>query len=158
MNTSIKHQHRHLLRRLGWLPLVLLGAALFATGPQRSGVHAEDPKRPSPLMADLNYISPDHPAFISVRLADLWNGPLGKEVRKLAGKDLDNVVKEIEKEIGTAPADIERLTLVMTEIPIRDQVMVVRTVKPIDREKLVAAIVPGAKEEKAKGQTYHVSP
>src|SRR3954463_4388376 len=48
---------------------------------------------------------------MSFRVADLWHSDFGKGARQFAAKDIHSVVKQIEDQVGVAPAEMERLTV-----------------------------------------------
>jgi prepilin-type processing-associated H-X9-DG protein len=130
---------------------VLLGLAALAWQPGRAQVAEE---KATALPADLARVPPGAIAVFVVRPADLWADELGKLVRKHAAKDSDKVVKEFVAAMGVEPAQVERLT--MAAVGLRSEpVIVVRTVKPYDKGKVVAATAPGGVEKKHKGLSVH---
>jgi hypothetical protein len=67
--------------------------------------------------------------------------------------------KDLEKQIGLSMADIERVVMVTHDIKeINDVIFLLTTRKAFDRDKVFAALVPEAKEEKIGAKTYYVSP
>jgi hypothetical protein len=135
---------------------LLLGVAALAWLPGRAQV-AEDKAPPAAdLPADLARVPPGAVALFAVRPAQLWADELGKLVRKRAPKDGDKVVKEFDKGMGVTPAQIERLTLVAVSVR-SEPVVLVRTLTPYNKGKVLAATAPKATEKKHKGLTVYQS-
>jgi hypothetical protein len=67
--------------------------------------------------ADLGLIPPDAFAFVSVRVADLWESDLGRLLRKEFPGDEADLTKHFRGTVGTSPANAERVTLLFTELP-----------------------------------------
>jgi hypothetical protein len=123
--------------------LVLAGLLLVAAP---SPGRAADAKE---LPSDLALVPPDASGFTTVRVADLAGSKAGKLLLEQLSQDKNSLVTHLERELGVPLADVERLTLLSAE-----NVVIVRTTKPYDRAKLLAALVPAGKEQKFKGKTY----
>ena len=151
-----------LRRGLGWGLAVLFGAILLVAAGDGSGVAAKDEPAPkTDLPADLALVPSDAFAFISIRVADLWNHEGTKEVRARFAREDPEAFQQLEKGLGVSPATVERLTLVMPRAPREgDQGPVlgilVTTTKPYDKKKVLDELVPECKEKKHKGKTIHV--
>ncbi len=149
-------------RGLAWGIAVLLGAAVLLGTRDGSDVAAKDePAAKKALPADLALVPGDSFAFVTIRVADLWNDEGTKVLRTHAAKEHPEEYKELIKSVSVPPAEIERLTFVITKTPGPNDpgpvvAVLVATTKPYDRKKVLEDLVPEAKEEKRKGKTYHV--
>jgi prepilin-type processing-associated H-X9-DG protein len=148
-------------RGLAWGVAVLVGAAVLLSTPDGSGVAAKDEPAKAALPADLALVPGDAFAFATIRVGDLWNHEGTKALRADVAREFPDAYKEMEKMAGVPPAEIERLTFVITKTPgPGDQgpvfAIVVATGKPYDKKKLLESLVPDAKEETHKGKTLHV--
>jgi hypothetical protein len=147
-------------RGLAWGAAVLVGAAVLLGVRDGSGV-AGDEAAKGALPADLALIPGEAFGFITVRVADLWNDPGTKRLRTELAQAEPDTYKELEKSVSVPPAEIERLTVVMTKTPApNDQgpvvVLLVATAKPYDRKKVLGELVPEAREQTRKSKTYYV--
>jgi len=149
-------------RGLVWGVAVLLGAAVLIGTRDGSDVAAKDEAPPkTALPADLALIPGEAFGFATIRVADLWNDDGTKALRTQLAKEHPEEFKQAEKSVAVPPAEIERLTFVITKTPApADQgpvvVILVATTKPYDKKKVVDELLAGAKEETRKGKTYHV--
>jgi hypothetical protein len=133
--------------RLGALMLVGLGALC--------GLGAREE---ASLPDDLARIPPAAQAVLTVRVADVWNSDLGKDVRKTLGKDEGHVVAEFKRTFLVAPDEVERLTVCAPELlDDRAVVFLVRVTARLDAKKALAQLVPGGREEKVGTQAVHVA-
>jgi hypothetical protein len=111
--------------------------------------------------ADLALVPGDALALVSVRVADLWTSDVGKETQKVLNT-FGNPLPQLEKEVGLALADIERITLVMpTEEPELAWAIVASS-KAVDRDQIVKGLRPETIEgqpvyEKQKVKFHFVS-
>src|SRR5262245_62153946 len=70
---------------------------------------------------------------VSIRPADLWEGELGKEVRKALGKDANLMVDVMKKGFGVGPDGMERSTMfVMSLAPRQELGFVLKFKKKVD--------------------------
>ncbi|HZT80971.1 MAG TPA: DUF1559 domain-containing protein, partial [Gemmataceae bacterium] len=132
----------------------LAGLALWAATREPAVLSAADRPKPAERAAlpdDLDRIPPASIFTLTVRVADLWGHESAKGVREMFRKQ-PGLAQDFGKLLGAAPADIDRLTLVMAEPRQHGPVFAVATVKPYDRAKVLRAAVPDAKEEKVKGK------
>ncbi len=111
----------------------------------------------SALPADLALVPTDATCFVHVRVGEVWNSELGKNVRKQFGKVLDEIVPQVEKNLGVAIGDVERGTLVMLSPRDNDPVFILTTAKPYDRTKLLAVLGANPEENRHMGKTYYVA-
>ena len=152
-NTS----HLRQLRPLRGATLALIGLAWVATNDHSRVIAAPDERPAKVLPADLDLVPRSATAFVSVRLADLWNAPYVKQAQELGRKEWRNIPEELEADLGSAPSQVERLTLILPGERLNEEpVLLVTTLKPYDPGK-VLAVVAGGKEEKLKGRAVHVS-
>ena len=149
-------------RGLAWGVAALVGAAVLLGTHDGSDVAAKDePESKKALPADLALVPGDAFAFVTIRVADLWNDEGTKALRTGLARDNPDNYKELVKSVAVPPDEIERLTFVITKTPGPNDpgpvvAVLVATTKPYDRKKVLAELVPEAKEEKRKGKTYHV--
>ena len=130
------------------IPLLagVLVAAWGLSGPLR----ADDKALPS----DLALASRDPAGFVSIRVGDLAASAAGKEFMEQLHKDKDaagDLLADLHSKLIVPPADIERLTVVLGS-----QVMIVRTTKPYDRDKLLDALGGHAVVQRYKGKTVYM--
>ncbi len=153
---------RPVRRGLAWGVAVLLGAAALLAAPDGSDVAAKDePAAKGALPADLALVPGEAFGFATIRVADLWNDEGTKSLRTQLAKEHPDEYKAVTQSVAVPPAEIERLTFVMTKTPApTDQgpvvVIVVATTKPYDKKKVLDELVPEAKEQNRKGKTYYV--
>jgi len=97
---------------------------------------------PAKRAGGLDVVPADGFAFVSVNVAKVWDTPALKELRdallKIDGAD------EFEQEMGFAPADLNRVTLLWPQFPVgfgsEDPMIIVTTRKPYDAEKLLKTL------------------
>jgi hypothetical protein len=134
---------------------VVLGASLLAAA-RPGGVGAADPPAKGEPPAELAFVPGDAVAFATVRFAEVWNHEVAKASREKVLKEWPDAFKEMTKSLGVPPEEIERLTGVATAIgpgPGNDPFGAVTTRRPYDQKKVLAAVVPDAKEEKVKDRS-----
>jgi hypothetical protein len=141
-----------LLWRAGFVLLAILGVALVL-GSQDNGNLAAREETKTDLPADLARVPTDAVAVASIRVADIWNSDAVKEYRKQM-KDAD-VLKMLTDFLGVAPADIERLTMVVTDAR-SEPLIFIATTKAYDRDQVLKSAFKNAKEEKVKDQVVFV--
>jgi hypothetical protein len=136
-----------LSRRLLRPAAFLLAALALAGGPPTPGRAAEAKALP----ADLALVPADGAVFITIRAGDLANGKAGKELLTQLGRDKDNnLIAPVEKYLGAPLADVERVTLLPAE-----DIVIVHTARPYDREKLLDAVAPKGQRHKYKDRTFY---
>src|SRR5262249_5971221 len=119
-----------------------------------------EPAAKTKLPADLALVPGDAFAFATIRVADLWGHEGTKSLRERLAKEFPDAYKELEKTAGVPPAEIERLSFGITKTPGPGGpgptfAILVTTVKPYDKQKVLAALVPDSKEETHNGKTLH---
>lgn len=147
-------------RRWAGAAAVLLPVALLACLAGYSGVSAQQqplsPQKAGPG-PDTEGVPADAVFLVSARVADLWNSDTVQKLRQQSGQEWAEGLKELDKEVGVAPGDMERVTVVMSEFKARSPLVFITTVKPYDRAKILATAFPGVKAEKRMEQIYFVS-
>src|SRR5262245_8427420 len=91
--------------RLGALVMVGVGTVLGLGAREEAG-----------LPDDLARVPARSQGVLCVRVADLWNSELGKDVRKALGKEENHVVAEFKRTFLAAPDQVERLTICSPEL------------------------------------------
>jgi hypothetical protein len=150
-------RRRVTLGRVGWI-VGLATAGMLAAVVARPLPSAGDEAKGA-LPADLQGVPSDAVAMLSVRVADLWNQDAAKALRDKVTTNYPDALEQGQKLIGAAPADIERLTLVFAEFVEHSEpipLVFVATQKPYDKTQVLAAVAPGAKEERRKERTLYV--
>src|SRR5262249_15226679 len=66
----------------------------------------------------LELVPGDAAAFLSVRVADVWNKQVPEETRELFSEDID---KALQAACGLQLADLERVTIVLPTLPVNDR-------------------------------------
>jgi prepilin-type processing-associated H-X9-DG protein len=140
------------------LALTLAGTAWLAWQTGQGASAKDDKPAQAALPADLERVPSDAVGFLSIRVADLWNSPLLKEVRPVLLKKAPEIRQEMMKSLGAAPEQIERLTMIVTEMgPRSEPVALVATSKPYDRKAVLGTLGDGSKTEMYLRHTLHVS-
>jgi hypothetical protein len=107
---------------------------------------------------DLALIPANAQAFVSIRLADLWNSPAAQKALKQPrdeGKPSEDPAEKMERETGVRPEEVERLTLVTINADEKMGWLLARTLRPYDRAKVLARLSDG-RQEIYRGRTYHL--
>lgn len=112
----------------------------------------------SDLPEDLALVPKDALAFVHMRVADLWTSPTLQFVqRQLDPKLFEAASLHLEKRFGLTLAEIDRITLVvLAQQPPQwpEPYFIVQTLKPINRERLLSVLLPGALQDSALGMHY----
>ncbi|HEY7427396.1 MAG TPA: DUF1559 domain-containing protein [Gemmataceae bacterium] len=136
--------------------VVLLGALLTVLLTSETPLPADQEAKTPALPSDLAKIPSDAVFLASGRIADLWNSEFTKPVRQKLAKEMNEGARDFEMKFGLPVDQVERMTMVVLEERGRGEpLLFVRTAKPYDRDKVIAA-GEKAKEEKYKGQTFYV--
>jgi hypothetical protein len=146
-------------RAAAWLAVAAAASVLAASGPGTPAEEGKGGAAKAALPADLAWVSPEASGLLSVRLADLWDHAAFKAARAEITKEAPEAAGDFEKVLGAPPAGVERLTVVMPRmVPGNVQpLFYVRTARPYDAKKVLAALGPDAKEEKRGGRVLHAS-
>jgi hypothetical protein len=146
--------------RWGGIGGVVLCAGLLAWFAGRSGQAAQDqPASPqkAALPPDLERVPADAALLVSARVADVWNSDPVQGLRQRMAQELAEGVKAFQKEVGVEPGEMERATLVVTNFKAEGPIFFITTIKPYDRAKILATVLPGVKAEKRMEQVFFVS-
>ncbi len=129
---------------LGVLLLALVGGGLaWWLWPREAGSDG-------PLVADVDLIPGNAQGFTSVRVAELWAMPAVRgaiDEARAADPTQPDLVTELDRLTGLKPEEIERLHAVGLDLDSRLAWLVVRSVEPLDRQKMLARL---------KGRTVHL--
>jgi hypothetical protein len=124
----------------------LLIASLFIVG------QAE-----KPLPPDLALVPPDAALMFVVDLARLQNGPDKEALQKVSAAHpvvLTHELPALTKIVGLRPEEIARAVLIAAGPQPASEIAILTTVQALDRDKVLAAIVPGAEEKKIGGKSF----
>ena len=106
--------------------------------------------------ADFRFVHDNVHGFISYRVADIMKSPAGKEQLDRMGKDqrkeFDNKLSAIEGKLGLTINDLERVTM----IGLGGAATVIRTSKPMKREKILTAFSTKQEKKTHNNATYYV--
>jgi hypothetical protein len=107
---------------------------------------------------DLQLVPSDAAGFTSLRVADVWNSDTIKKILQKLPPDAKGMTQEMEKRTGLAPADVERVTVVWREPKPEPDYMIVATLKPYDRTKVVEmGFGSKPQESKVGNRSYFVN-
>ncbi|HEY7329581.1 MAG TPA: DUF1559 domain-containing protein [Gemmataceae bacterium] len=136
---------------------VFVCVLLLALLTMERSLPADERAKAIELPADLAKIPNDGLILFSIRVAELWTGDFLKSVRG-KHKEIADAAHEFEKRFGIALEQVERLTVAVIGPPpvSREPVMIVRTLKPYELAKVLAADA-NLKREAYKGQTLYVA-
>jgi hypothetical protein len=93
--------------------LAFLGAALAVLGGALAAASTREEKKDD----GKSWFPGDGAIFLSVRLTDVLNSPLGKEVLKARPRDLLDAIKEQEKISGYKLTDVDSHSLMLIDLP-----------------------------------------
>lgn len=90
----------------------------------------------------LDLVPKDAAGFVHLRVNDVWKHDAFAPVRDYLTKTEPTLLKEFDNRFGFLPADVETLTLIYPTFnrALLPPVIVVRTVKPYDKAKVVTAL------------------
>src|SRR5262245_23583884 len=105
------------MRTTLWIVAVCACAVVAPPGLAQPAQPAEQPR--AELPEGLRHVPTDAMAFLHFRVGDFLSSEAGTALLKQLSKheDTAKVLKEIEKHLGVAPADLESVTLLMLEPP-----------------------------------------
>lgn len=144
--------------RGGGVAAMLLGALFLALLTADNSLPADEEAKEADLPTDLAKIPSDGMLVVSGRVADLWNSELIKPALQQFKKEInEGAIKEFQDRFGLSLEQVERMTLlILSPPPPREEMLLfVRTVKPYDLAKVVAA-VKNVKVKKYKDETLYV--
>jgi hypothetical protein len=119
-------------------------------------------KAPAPddkTTSHLALIPADSPGFITADFTGFWNEDIVKEFLKKAEATPEqaDILKVLEKFVGIDAKDVARITIIMPPTLDHDDVpvVVISTVKPLDKDKVQKTFTGGGEEKKsASGKAY----
>jgi hypothetical protein len=139
-------------RRLG-----LARWAVIALGFAVAPLLAADDKA-QPLSPDLALVPPDAIGFAHVRVAEMWRGELFRGIRETVEKAGPQAIQAFDRRFAPVSSSLDRVTafLLPPEPGGNEPVPVVifRTSKPFDPDKLVESLVPNAQPHPIEGGRY----
>jgi hypothetical protein len=109
------------------------------------------------LPADLALVLPDSLGFVQVRLSALRKTAFGKKMLRELATENAVLEQEVKKRLGVPMESIERVTLVIHSPKDEQPVVIVGTVEPYDRKKILEAVLPGAQEHRLKSASYYTA-
>src|SRR5262249_55794151 len=121
---------------------------------------SQQPSTPSAVV-DLDLIPGNAEVFVMLRTGDMWNAELVKkglaEVLKEVQPGTDPVA-QMQQATGLTPTDVERVTILMTDVQKEIGWVLVSATKPFDRPKMTAVIFKGQQPQKVQhaGKTLDV--
>ena len=120
--------------------------------------------RAEPLPPELNLIPRESGAFVSIRVAELWNDARLKPLREFFEKE-PTALRDFEIQNGFGPADLERATFLISGFDERrgpsEPCVVLTFVKPLELEKLLDAwkgMTPAEAKESGGGRDGYGPP
>jgi hypothetical protein len=132
------------------LTFICLGAAADEAKPAKSA-----------LPADLALVPEDAALFLRLEVGSHWNGRESATLKKITKAHpvvVTNWAQDLDKQVGLKMEDIERAVIVVPDFKTPDGFAVILTArKPLDRDKVLGALVPEAQEKKVASKTYYVS-
>lgn len=103
---------------------------------------------------DFDLVPRDAQGFVTVRVADLLNAPLGKKVMAKFDQQSLAPLKEVEGKLGLTLNDLERVTAVFVDVEQELVWIIVKTKRPYDKNKVLALAGGKPVEATHGGKTY----
>ncbi|MBI1917777.1 MAG: DUF1559 domain-containing protein [Planctomycetes bacterium] len=104
--------------------------------------------------SDFDLVPRDAQGFVTLRVADILDSPLGKKLFDRLGKQQAQWLEIVEKKIGLSLKDIERVTTVCKNLEQKEIWVIIQTTKACDKDKILSAMV-GAEEKSYDGKKYY---
>jgi prepilin-type processing-associated H-X9-DG protein len=123
---------------LRWLQVSSLVLVLALAG----DVAADEPKSQT-IPADLAWVPTNCTGFVHIRFAELWDGPLGRNARKILAAQEPQIFEHIEKSLGISLSQIDTVTIVLPEFSnenMNNLVIRVTTTEPYDAQRLLLSL------------------
>jgi hypothetical protein len=137
-----------------WIGVVILVGAVLAGG-LAVWLFVRPPAVSLP--ADLALVPANAQGFYAVRVADVWNLPEANTIRRFVPPEALRPLKDFEAKVGMAITDLDRVTLVATNVQKKEVFVVFSLNKPYDRKKIMDLFPPGTRETNGP-KVYHVFP
>jgi hypothetical protein len=130
--------------------LVILAVTALLAGTARAGEKGGLPD-------DLKLVSGKGGGFVSLRVADLLKSATAKTLfQKMALMEPKvEIEKEMARELGIAPAQVERITVLLPESLLSEPVIAFRSTQTLDREKMFANLRNRPQKKEHQGRTYY---
>lgn len=111
-------------------------------------------------------ITPDAKGFVHVRVGDIWNADVTKQLRDFLAHAGPGLINEFDTRFVPQPSDMESFTVILFDMKFRDilptgrptdltPVWVVTSKKPIDRDALLKTMAKSGKPRKHNGKEYY---
>jgi prepilin-type processing-associated H-X9-DG protein len=110
-------------------------------------IAADEPKSQA-VPADLAWVPSNCTGFVHIRFAELWDGPLGRNARKILATQEPQAFEQVEKSLGLSLSQIDTVTIVLPEFTnenMHNMVFRVTTTEPYDAQRLLLSL--GAKRD-----------
>ncbi|HLW67315.1 MAG TPA: DUF1559 domain-containing protein [Gemmataceae bacterium] len=121
-----------------WLGVSTLVVALGFV----ASASADEPKSQS-VPPDLAWVPANCTGFVHIRFAELWDGPLGRNARKILAAQEPQAFEQIEKSLGISLSQIDTITIVLPEFKddnAHNMVVRVTTTEPYDAQRLLESL------------------
>jgi hypothetical protein len=114
----------------------------------------------SGISSDFQLVPRDAQFFVTVRVADAMDSPLGKKVADQLGgipREAKDALADAEKKAGLSLKDIERVTFVMPDFE-KPQVSwaIIHTAKAYDKDK-IETLLSSPQEKEYEGKKYYLA-
>ncbi|HEV3144747.1 MAG TPA: DUF1559 domain-containing protein, partial [Gemmataceae bacterium] len=134
-----------------------LGASILVLGLFTGHVDADEPKGQQ-VPSELAWVPSNCTGFVHIRFAELWDGPLGRNARKILATSEPQAFEQIEKSLGLSLSQIDQVTIVLPEFTnenLRNMVVRITTTEPYDAQRLISSL--GGSPENGQPQQAKVS-
>jgi prepilin-type processing-associated H-X9-DG protein len=135
-----------------------LGASIVILGLISSAASADEPKSQQ-VPSELAWVPSNCTGFVHIRFAELWDGPLGRNARKILATSEPQAFENIEKSLGISLSQIDQVTIVLPEFApgMANPPFVARitTTEAFDPQRLVSSL--GASPEDGGPQQAKIS-
>jgi hypothetical protein len=137
----------------------LLAAAIVTLAGLGALMHPRSPAAPVPAPGppapSLELVPADAAAFLHFRVAEVYDSPLGKQVRAAVAKVDPQVEAEVEKGVGVPLANIATLTMFAPHLQGPNQVVLITTRTPFNKDKVLQAYKSPGPEKNVAGLDMH---
>jgi prepilin-type processing-associated H-X9-DG protein len=133
--------------------LLLVGTLLVGALPNGRSLVAGE--KEGGLPSDLAAVPSDGLGFFSIRVTDLWTHEALKQARDTFIKEVPEAMKEFEDHVGLSFAAVERISFSLAAVPSGGPVVFVRSLKPFEQAKVLAALDAKGGAEKVNGRDLY---
>jgi len=134
-------------RKRTWI--VLAGAVLLLGGGLALFLLRSGPS------GDFDLVPRDAQGFVTVRMAALLQTPLGRDVRATLGAQALAPLEEVARDVGVEVHDVERVTVVLADADRDIFWVILKTVGPCDRNRVLRAEGRQFAEAEHVGKRYY---